>query len=97
MRFVQSGRRSRALRETAAKQPPQVELLPLRPGALRPTLAANRNRENRLHRLHRKRQSESRDLTRTSEQGELNEHVQFTRYSISGNRVSVLRRHGGTD
>ena len=49
-----AGPRSGALREAAALEPAQVQLLPLRHRALRPHGAAHRDRAHRLHLVHRK-------------------------------------------
>ncbi|MEQ2158092.1 hypothetical protein GOODEAATRI_008694 [Goodea atripinnis] len=48
---ARSGSRSGALREAAALQPPQVQLLPLRPGFVRQTGSASGDREDHLCRL----------------------------------------------
>ena len=48
-----TGPGARALREAAAVEPAQVQLLPLRHRPLRPHGAAHRNRAHRVHLIHR--------------------------------------------
>ena len=48
-----TGPGSRALREAAAVEPAQVQLLPLRHRPLRPHGAAHRDRAHRIHLIHR--------------------------------------------
>ena len=53
-----SGSRSGTLREAAALQPAQVQLLPLRPGSVRQAGSAGGDREDHLHRLRGEGQGE---------------------------------------
>lgn len=55
----------RTLRETAALQPPQVQLFPLRAGLIRQTGSTGGNRENHLRGLCGEGKSESAHFTRT--------------------------------